>query len=233
MEFAHRYVLGVYDLFERIVKANPNVFFEGCSGGGARFDGGVLAYFPQIWTSDDSDAEERTKIQYGTSIVYPLSAMSAHVSAVPNHQTGRITPMATRADIAHLAATGYELDTTVFTDEDREVVKAQVEEYKSIEELILAGDLYRIDSPFEGNYFTQTVVSKDKSHAILTVYRRLVIPNTEHHRIYLAGLDKDKTYYIEGLDITAKGSTLMNVGIIISYKSGDFYSETYKVTEVK
>ena len=233
MEFAHRYVLGVYDLFERIVKANPNVFFEGCSAGGARFDGGVLHYFSQIWTSDDTDAEERTRIQYGTSIVYPLSAMSAHVSAVPNHQTNRITPMNTRADIAHLGATGYELDTTVFTDCDRETVKAQVEEYKTFEDLILKGDIYRIDSPFEGNYFTQTVVSKDKSKAILVVYRTLVVPNPEYHRVYLAGLDKDKTYYVEGLDITAKGSTLMNVGIIVKYKQMDFYSEIFRVTEVK
>ncbi len=233
MEFAHRYVLGVYDLFERIVKANPSVFFEGCSGGGARFDGGVLAYFPQIWTSDDSDAEERTRIQYGTSIVYPLSAMSAHVSAVPNHQTGRITPMDTRADIAHLAATGYELDTTVFTDEDKAVVKAQIEEYKSYEELVLRGDVYRIDSPFKGNFFTQMIVSKDKSSAMLTIYRRLSEPNPELHRICLAGLDKDKTYTIEGLDITAKGSTLMNVGIVIKYKMMDFWSETYRITEVK
>ena len=233
MEFAHRYVLGVYDLFERIVKANPNVFFEGCSGGGARFDGGVLAYFPQIWTSDDSDAEERTRIQYGTSIVYPLSAMSAHVSAVPNHQTTRITSMETRADIAHLAATGYELDTTAFTDEDRETVKAQVEEYKSIEKLVLEGDVYRIDSPFKGNFFTQMIVAKDKSEAILTIYRRLADPNPEHHRFCLAGLDKDKTYTIEGLNITAKGSTLMNVGIRGNYQMKDFYSETYRIVEVK
>jgi alpha-galactosidase len=141
--------------------------------------------------------------------------------------------MDTRADIAHLAATGYELDTTVFTDEDRETVKAQVEEYKTFEDIILKGDVYRIDSPFNSNFFTQMVVSKDKSNAILTVYRRLSDPNPEHHRICLAGLDKDKTYHIEGLDITAKGSTLMNVGIIIKYVKQDFWSETYRVTEVK
>ncbi len=230
-EFAHRYALGLYDLCERIINGNPHIFFEGCSGGGARFDPAVLYYFPQIWTSDDTDAEERTRIQYGTSIVYPLSTMSCHVSAVPNHQTFRTTSMATRADIAHLGATGYELDTTVFTDEDRETVKAQIEEYKKYEKLILCGDLYRIDNPFSSMYFSQTVVAKDKSEAILVVYRRLAEPNSNPHRVKLAGLDPEKTYNIPDLDITAKGSTLMNVGIAIKYRKYDFYSETYHVKE--
>ena len=208
-EFAHRYALGVYDLCERIIKANPHVFFEGCSSGGARFDPAMLYYFSQIWTSDDSDAEERTRIQYGTSIVYPLSTMSCHVSAVPNHQTGRVTPMGTRADIAHLGATGYELDTSVFTDEDREAVRQQVEEFKGYEQLILKGDLYRIDDPFKGNYFTEMIVSKDKAEAMLCVYRRLSIPNPPVKRVTLQGLDPLKVYHIEGLNITASGSTLM------------------------
>ena len=133
-EFSHRYAIGVYDVCERIVEANPEVFFEGCSSGGGRFDPAMLYYFPQVWTSDNTDAEDRTLIQYGTSMVYPLSTMSCHVSVVPNHQTGRITRMDTRADIAHLGATGYELDTTAFSDEDRECVRRQIEEYHEIEE---------------------------------------------------------------------------------------------------
>lgn len=231
-EFAHRYALGVYDLFERIVFGNPNVFFEGCSGGGARFDPAMLYYFPQIWTSDDSDAEERTKIQYGTSIVYPLSTMSCHVSAVPNHQVKRVTSMETRGHIAHLGATGYELDTTEFTDEDRETVRAQVEEFKAIEHLVQTGDLYRIDSPFDGIYFNEMIVSKDKTEALLVVYRRLAVPNADVKRIRLKGLDPDKTYRIEELDITAKGSTLLNVPLPIKYKVRDFYSAVYHIVEV-
>lgn len=230
-EFAHRYALGLYDICERIVNGNPNVFFEGCSGGGARFDPAMMYYFPQIWTSDDTDAEERTRIQYGTSIVYPLSTMSCHISAVPNHQTHRITPMSTRADIAHLGATGYELDTSAFTDGDRETVRLQIEEYKKYEQLVLRGDLYRIDSPFETPYFNEMIVSKDKSEAILCVYRRLSVPNAEPKRITLAGLDPSRLYRIEGLDITASGSTLMNVGIAIKYPKTDFWSEIYHITQ--
>ncbi len=231
MEFAHRYALGLYDLCERIIVANPQVFFEGCSGGGARFDPAVLHYFPQIWTSDDTDAEERTRIQYGTSIVYPLSAMSCHVSAVPNHQTHRITPMQTRGHIAHLGATGYELDTSEFTDADRDEVRAQVEEYKKYEQLMLRGDLYRLDNPFESCYFSEMLVSKDKSEAMLTVYRRLALPNAEPKRVMLAGLDAEKNYCIEELNVTAKGSTLINLGLPIKFPKQDFWSMTYHIVE--
>ena len=231
-EFDHRYALGLYDLCERIVNANPHVFFEGCSGGGARFDPAILYYFPQIWTSDDTDAEERTRIQYGTSICYPLSAMSAHVSAVPNHQTGRTTPFRTRGHVAGMSATGYELDTTRLTDEEKKLISAQTAQYKKHEQLILRGDLYRIDDPFEDNFFSEAVVSKDRSKAIVLVYRTLNVPNAYAKRLTLAGLDPNKTYHIEELDITAKGSTLMNVGIVIKFQREDFTSETYYVHEV-
>ena len=232
-EFAHRYVLGVYDICERIVKTHPDIFFEGCSGGGGRFDPAMLYYFPQIWTSDDTDAEERTRIQYGTSIAYPFSTMSCHVSESPNQQTGRITSFKTRADIAHLGATGYELDPTVLSDEERAQINGQVEEYKLYENLILAGDLYRLDSPFKSNFFTELVVAKDKNEAMLCVYRSKSSPNPTVKRVTLRGLDPEKTYHIDKLDITAKGSTLMRVGIAIPYKKQDFYSETYYVEAIK
>lgn len=228
-EFAHRYALGVYDLCERIVEANPTVFFEGCSGGGARFDPAMLHYFPQIWTSDDSDAEERTMIQYGTSIVYPLSAMSCHVSVCPNHQTGRTTPFATRAVIAHLGATGYELDTTVFTDADRAETAKQVAEYRRCQQLILDGDLYRIDNPFESNFFSEAIVSKDKSTALLVVYRRMGRVNNEAYRVRMAGLDPEKRYYVAELDQTIGGATLMQVGLVPKL-TGDFAAETFHFT---
>ena len=223
-EFAHRYALGLYDLFERIVEAHPNIIFEGCAGGGARFDGGILYYFTQIWTSDDSDAEERTKIQYGTSIAYPLSAMSCHVSVVPNHQTGRITPQKTRADIAHLGATGYELDTSVFTDGDRATVTAEVNEYKKMEKLVLTGDLYRLDNPLDGNYFAFMLVAKDKTQAEITYYRRMggVKPSNEIKYCRPRGLAPEKKYYIPEFNLILSGSTIMNVGFPLSFETGDF-----------
>ncbi len=231
-EFAHRYALGLYDLCERIVNANPTVFFEGCSGGGARFDPGILAYFPQIWTSDCTDAEERTKIQYGTSIAYPLSAMSCHVSIVPNHQTARTTPMKTRAEIAHLGATGYELDTTKLSPEEKQGIKAQVDEFRASEDLILFGDLYRLDNPFVSDCFTFLVVSKDKTKAKLTTYRRLFPMNRPTKRICLQGLDPEKKYRILENSLEAFGSTLMNVGFLPSYGQGDFLSSVYHIEEI-
>ena len=231
-EFAHRYALGLYDLCERIINANPDIFFEGCSSGGARFDGGMLYYFPQIWTSDNTDAEARTKIQYGTSMVYPLSSMSCHVSAVPNQQACRVTPMKTRADIAHLGATGYELDTTVFTKEELEEISSQVEEYKRTEHLILQGDLYRIDDPFDGNFFTEMVVSKDKCEALVCIYRRHTNANPEIKRVRPCGLDKSKIYKVVERDIVASGATLMNVGIAIKFKNEDFTTVVYHIREL-
>ncbi len=227
MEFAHRYALGLYDICERIVEANPQIFFEGCSGGGARFDPAMLHYFPQIWTSDDSDAEERTMIQYGTSIVYPLSSMACHVSICPNHQTGRTTPFSTRADIAHLGATGYELDTTTFTDEDRAAAAKQTEEYRACQDLILQGDLYRIDNPMESNFFSEAVVSKDKNTAILLCYRRMGSVNNDVKRVRMAGLDPAKRYYVRELDKELSGAVLMQIGLVPRFARGDFMTVKY------
>ena len=226
-EFAHRYALGLYDLCERIVEANPDIFFEGCSGGGARFDPAILYYFPQIWTSDDTDAEERTFIQYGTSLVYPLSSMSCHVSICPNHQTGRTTPFSTRADIAHLGATGYELDTTTFTEKDKAEVKKQTEEYRQIQHLILEGDLYRIDDPHKSNFFSEAVVSKDKREAILVCYRRLGSVNNEIYRIRVAGLEPTLRYRVPELNLTLSGEVLMSVGVVPHFANGDFTTVKY------
>lgn len=229
--FAHRYALGLYDICDRIVSANGDIFFEGCSSGGARFDPAMLYYFPQIWASDDSDAEERTFIQYGTSIAYPLSSMSCHVSAVPNHQVNRMTSFKTRADIAHLGATGYELDATYFTDEDRDAVRAQIEEYKEIEDLVIEGDLYRIDNPKEGNYFSCAVVAKDKSRALLTCYRRMFKLNTGSHRVRMQGLDPKKKYFVRELGIILSGSTAMSVGFVPKFEREDFASVTFHFEE--
>ena len=226
-EFAHRYALGLYDLCERIVNANPNVFFEGCSSGGARFDPAMLYYFPQIWTSDNTDAEARTLIQYGTSMVYPLSTMSCHVSAVPNHQTGRTTSMETRADIAHLGATGYELDTTKFTAEEKVKIREQVAQYHQMEDLVLYGDLYRTENPFESNYFGFMLVAKDQKKAMLTLYQRVTKCNGDLKLFKAAGLLPDTDYFVPELNRTFKGSTLMNVGLRAAFARGDFATVTY------
>lgn len=231
-EFAHRYALGLYDICERIVNKNPDVIFEGCAGGGARFDPAMLYYFPQIWTSDNTDAEERTKIQYGTSICYPLSAMSCHVSAIPNHQTRRSCEMRTRADIAHLGPTGYELDPTLFTDEDKELVSAQIKAYKEDRDLVLEADLFRTDNPFEGNYFGFMQVSKDKSRAKLTCYRRMDSKD-EIKFVYPKGLDPNKRYYIPEREQTLLGSTVMYAGIQPYFSPRDFVTRVFHFIEVE
>lgn len=230
-EFHHRYTLGVYDLFERIVNANPDIFFEGCASGGARYDAGVLAYFPQIWTSDNSDADMRVTIQYGTSIAYPLSAMSCHVSAVPNHQCGRVTPLYTRQAIASLGATGYELDMTKITKDERKLITYHTKQFRQDEPLILEGDLYRGDNPTEGNYFSETIVSKDKSSAMLITYQRLNLINTVIHRVKPQGLDSNKKYYCKELNLILSGSTLMNVGIALKYRAEDFTVKAFHFEE--
>lgn len=231
-EFSHRYALGLYDICERIILANPDVFFEGCSSGGARFDPAMLYYFPQIWTSDNTDAVARTLIQYGTSVAYPLSAASAHVSAVPNHQTGRVTDMTTRCDIAHLGPTGYELDSSLFDDEARRIIKEQVERYRCIEPLLLDGDLWRTEDPFNSEYFGFVLVSRDKRQAVLTVHRRLCRANDFPKSFRLAGLDEDFRYLVSGIDKILSGSTLMNVGIPTPFDEKDFQTKVYYLDAV-
>ena len=221
-EMHHRYALGLYDLCERIIEANPHVFFEGCAGGGGRYDPALLRYFTQIWTSDDTDAYMRTRIQYGTSLVYPLSTQSCHTSICPNHQTGRTTPFDSRADIAHLGPTGYELDTEKMTAEERDAVSRQVAAFKEMEHLILHGDLYRMEDPHVSNYFAFNVVAKDKSEAVITAFRALCIANDENKRIYPRGLDAEALYEIRELDLTLSGSTIMNVGLLLPNEMVDF-----------
>lgn len=148
-EVYHRYVLGIYDLMERFTSSFPNILFEGCSGGGGRFDPAILYYSPQIWCSDDTDGIERLEIQYGTSFFYPISAVGSHVSAIPNHQTGRRTPLATRGVVAMAGSFGYEMDLNLLTEDEKEAVKAQVEDYKKYYDLIHNGDYYRLTSPQE------------------------------------------------------------------------------------
>lgn len=203
-ETAHRYMLGLYELLERIVSAFPDILFESCSGGGGRFDPGMLYYMPQTWTSDDTDAVERLKIQYGTSIVYPASAIGAHVSAVPNHQVGRITSLEMRGLVAMSGNFGYELDLTAFTDEERAIVRRQTALYKALRGLVQQGDMYRLKSPFEGNETAWMFVSPDKKEAVVFHFRVLAVPNAPLSRLVLSGLDPSLDYAVERV-LTAEG----------------------------
>lgn len=231
----HRYILGVYDLYSRLIEKFPHILFESCSSGGARFDPGMLYYAPQTWTSDNTDAIERLMIQYGTSLVYPLCSMGAHVSAVPNQQVGRTTPLETRANVAFFGVFGYELDLTLLTDEEKEKIKEQVAFYKAHRELLLKGTFYRILSPFEGNEASWIVVSEDKTEAIAGYYKVLNSANEGWRRFKLTGLDEDKKYIINNNSQRYYyGDELMNIGIVVEDKNlsqngTDFSSAIYYI----
>ncbi|WP_276354530.1 alpha-galactosidase [Cohnella caldifontis] len=224
LETAHRYMLGLYELLERITSSFPHILFESCSGGGGRFDPGMLYYMPQTWTSDDTDAVERLKIQYGTSIVYPVSAMGAHVSDVPNHQVHRVTSLTMRGDVAMSGNFGYELDLTKFSGEEKEIVKQQVAAYKELRGLIQTGDMYRLKSPFEGNETAWTFVSEDRREAAVFYFRTLAEPNPPLRRLKLRGLDPELAYRVNGSDDRIAGDRLMVYGWNIPPLQGDFAS---------
>ena len=234
-EMWHAYVLGVYALMERLCTEYPDILLENCSGGGARFDPGMLYYSPQIWTSDDTDAKERLRIQYGASLFMPPSAMGAHVSVCPNHATGRNTPFDTRANVAMNGTFGYELDVRQLSDEEKSKIPEQIARYHRISHLLREGGLYRIGNPFtESRQAAQMhtgwdawmYVSSDKTEALLTYVQITAEPNLRSRRILLAGLDPDKTYRytLDGKDCTKTGAYLMQCGILIRNLWGDMTS---------
>ncbi len=229
----HRYILGVYSLYERLIKAFPDILFESCASGGSRFDAGILYYAPQAWCSDDTDAHERIKIQYGTSYGYPLSMVGAHVSASPNLQTGRAIAIGDRANIACFGTFGYELDLNEISEADFVEVKEQIKFMKEYRELLQYGDLYRLESPFEKNISAWMVVSKDKSTALVAVYKNLKSPNEGIVRIRLKGLDPDAVYTVDEKK-EMYGDILMEGGIQVPdgdkewyFADGDFTSRMY------
>lgn len=225
-EVFHRYILGVYDLYERLTSQFPEVLFESCASGGARFDPGMLYYAPQCWTSDDTDAIERLKIQYGTSYCYPISSMGSHVSVTPNHQLTRTTPLHTRANVAYFGTFGYELDLNKLTKEEQSEVKEQIIFMKKYRQLIQFGTFYRLSSPFESNITMWMVVSGDKTEAIVGWYKVLNTVNDSYTRIQLKGLDPDLCYENT---ITGKmyyGDELMNLGLITTdVSAGEAYGD--------
>ncbi len=232
-ELCHRYVLAVYRMQERLLQEFPDLLLENCSGGGARFDAGMLYYSPQIWCSDDTDAIERLTIQEGTSLIYPLSAIGAHVSVCPNHTVGRTTPFKTRGDVALAGTFGYELDITKLPQEDLKAIPGQIAEYHKYHQLVSQGDYYRIASFSENHlYDCYEVVSKDKTEALVTYVQVMGRPNVHSRILRIPGLAPDRTYKIEGSDRTYHGETLEKAGIPVKPLWGDYMSELLHITEI-
>ncbi|MFC0469700.1 alpha-galactosidase [Halalkalibacter kiskunsagensis] len=228
-EVAHRFVLGVYRVMDEITSKFPHILFESCSGGGGRFDPGMLYYMPQTWTSDNTDAISRLKIQYGTSLVYPISSMGAHVSDVPNHQVKRITSLEMRGHVAMSGNLGYELDLTKMTEQEQHDVIDQVNYYKEIRPLIQFGEFYRLLSPFKGNETAWMFVSEDKTEAVFAHFKVLDEGNSPFLSTKLQGLDPDKKYTIAELGASYYGDELMNVGVNIPKVQGDFTSVMWRL----
>ncbi|UQS83091.1 alpha-galactosidase [Bombilactobacillus thymidiniphilus] len=235
-ELGHRYILGVYQLYAKLTQAFPAVLFESCASGGGRFDLGLMYYAPQAWTSDDTDAVERLKIQYGTSYGYALSMMGAHVSAVPNDQVGRQTSLDMRAKVAYFGDFGYELDITKLTATEVKQIKQQVAFYKKYRQLFQYGTFYRLQSPFtdDHNVISWQVVSADQKQAIAARYQLFNMPQSSEKRLYFRGLCPDWQYKINGYKEIYYGDELMNAGLILPVQqtAGDFQAQMLVISAV-
>ena len=236
--FFHAWTLGLYRVMNQIVRTHPDILFEGCASGGNRFDLGILCYMPQIWTSDDTDAWERMLIQTGTSYGYPQSVMSCHVSASPNHQTLRTTPLESRFDVAAMGILGYELDLAVLPSAEKKVIRAQIEWYKAHRSLLQFGTFYRLASPFkEPERCIWMVVSPDRAEAVVMEGTGRLVPNSETPPVRLAGLDPDSLYKVtvrpQLIDIRTFGSLLNMVSPVKLNTSGlavHIVSDHYRMT---
>lgn len=230
--YNHEYTLGMYRVTDEITKAAPEVLFEGCSGGGGRFDAGILCYMPQIWTSDNTDPIERIYIQYGTSFGYPTSTMGSHVTASPNHYTARKPCMKTRGDIALSGNFGYELDITTLPQEDLEAIKAQVEECKKIRSLVQYGDFYRLADPFTGNIAAWQIVNADKTESFFCAARILFKSNVYFPLVRLNGLEKGAMYCDEHTGTVYSADELMYRGLFVDFPHGDFVTYTMHLKKI-
>lgn len=219
-EVFHRYILGVYQLLRRFRQAFPNILLETCAGGGGRYDAGMLKYARQNWISDDTDAVERLKIQYGASMVYPISTMGTHVSEVPNHQVGRMTSWKMRKDVALFGTFGYELDITKLDEAEKDIVKEQIVEFKRYQALIHHGKFYRLSSPFESDQTAWMVVSQDQTDAIVGVYTTRAVPNKPYQKVKLTGLNPDFKYRVKETTVVETnhrfGDDLMQIGLLLN-----------------
>lgn len=224
--YNHEYTLGMYYVTKSITEAVPEVLFEGCSGGGGRFDAGILCYMPQIWTSDNTDPIERVFIQYGTSFAYPPSSMGSHVTASPNHYTARRTSVKTRGDIALSGNFGYELDITTLPKEDLEEIKKQVEECKKIRHIVSFGDFYRLSSPFSSNIAAWASVTDDKTECYFCATRILFKSNVYFPIVKLRGLEEGALYKDEYTGTIHSADELMYRGLFVDFPHGDFVTYT-------
>lgn len=221
------YVLGVYDFLEKLTNRYPDILIEGCSGGGGRFDAGMLYYTPQIWCSDNTDAINRTRIQYGTSFFYPVAAMGSHVSAVPNHQTGRVTSMHTRGVAAMSGTFGYELNPALLNAKEKAEIRAQLAQYREYRELIREGDYYRLSNPFQDNFAAWMVVSDDRSKALVSVIRLTAEANPPAAYVTLKGMEEDAFYREKTTGKVYPGAALMEAGILLPAAVSEY--EAYQI----
>ena len=221
------YVLGVYDFLEKLTNRYPDILIEGCSGGGGRFDAGMLYYTPQIWCSDNTDAINRTRIQYGTSFFYPVAAMGSHVSAVPNHQTGRVTSMHTRGVAAMSGTFGYELNPALLNAKEKAEIRAQLAQYREYQELIREGDYYRLSNPFQDNFAAWMVVSDDRSQALVSVIRLTAEANPPAAYVTLKGMEEDAFYREKTTGKVYPGAALMEAGILLPAAVSEY--EAYQI----
>lgn len=233
-ELYHRYVLGVYELMDRFVTTYPDILWEGCSGGGGRFDAGILYYMPQIWCSDDTDAIERIHIQYGTSFGYPVCCMGSHVSASPNQQTGRVVSLETRAEVAMAGTFGYEMDVRKLNAAERELVKKQISDFKRYYDIIQYGDYYRLTNPEENTEFVAwEFVDKKGKEALVSAIILRARANSPFMAVKVKGLKKEERYYIEGDDRVYFGSALMYGGIPLPVFQGDYRNIHYHIQRME
>ncbi len=224
-EFYHRYILGLYQVLEELNQRFPDILFESCSGGGGRNDLGMLYYMPQAWASDNTDAIGRLSIQEGTGLIFHAVSVGSHVSAVPNHQTGRVTPLATRGHVAMLGNLGYELDLHALPERKLEQIAQQVETYKSIRKTVQFGDYYRLKKT--DNTYAYTYVNDDKSQVVFTFVKVLSQPEAPLIQVKLKGLNPEARYYSKELGASFYGDELMNIGITIPPVQKDYYSVQY------
>ncbi|WP_396953733.1 alpha-galactosidase [Neobacillus mesonae] len=231
-ETAHRYMLGIYRVLETLMKRFPKILFESCSGGGGRFDPGMLYYMPQTWTSDDTDAVERVKIQYGTSMVYPAITMGAHVSDVPNHQVGRITPLQMRCHVAMAANLGFEMNLARLNKKEKMIIKREIGFYRQIMDLVCFGDLYRLLDPFKGTDSAIMYAASDQTRAVVFYYKTLAMPNPPFLRLKLRGLNSLAKYQINNDERLYLGDELMKIGLTIPLVKSDFFSKVYLIQQM-
>ena len=226
------YVLGVYDFMERLTSRYPDMLLEGCSGGGGRFDAGMLYYSPQIWCSDNTDAINRTRIQYGTSFFYPVSAVGAHVSAVPNHQTGRVTSFHTRGVTAMAGTFGYELNPALLSDEEKQQVREQIASYKKYERLINEGTYWRLSDPIHDEIAAWMSVSKEQDRALVSVVRLMAEANQAAVYVRLRGLKPEAVYLEEYSGKQYSGAALMHTGIVLPFFTHEYEAYQFSFVEL-